>query len=247
MKKIVYIVILFLFACNSEEVNDCFQTSGITVEQEVVVSNFESILVNRDIELIITEGSEYKVTVQTGENLINDVVVEIAGSQLVLTDNNSCNFVRSYGVTKVFVEAPNLNEIRTSSQYSVSSIGVLNYSALTLLSEDYNGGSDFTVGDFILSINSSQLNVVSNNLSFFYINGYVDTLVVGFYSGVGRFEGENLIAENVSIYHRGSNDIIVNPQQSLSGTLLGTGDLIAVNQPANIDVEQLYTGQLIFN
>ena len=65
-------------------------------------------------------------------------------------------------------------------------------------------------------------------------------------AGAGRFEGANLIAQNVDVYHRGSNDMIVNPQQVLSGELLGTGDLISLNQPLTIEVEVLYTGQLIF-
>ncbi|WP_340154714.1 head GIN domain-containing protein [uncultured Winogradskyella sp.] len=246
MKKIVYVLVLPLFACNSEEVNDCFQTSGEIIEQEIAVSSFSRILVNRDIELIVKSAPDYKVVVETGENLISDVSAVIIDNQLILTDNNSCNYVRDYGITKVYIEAPNLTEIRTSSQYEISSIGVLDYDALTLLSEDFNGGSEFTIGDFRLTVDSNTLNVVSNNLSFFYIDGIVEALSVGFYSGVGRFEGENLIAQNVNVFHRSSNDVVVNPQQSLTGELRGTGNLISVNQPTVVDVERFYIGALIF-
>lgn len=246
MKKIVYIVILLLFACNSEDTNDCFQTSGNIIQQDVAVVSFERILVNRDVELIIKDAIEYKVTIETGENLINDVKVEVIGDQLVLTDNNSCNYVRDYGITKIYIEAPNLTEIRTSSQYEISSDGILNYNSLTLYSEDIIGNSEFTMGDFRLTLNSDNLKIVSNNLSFYYIDGDVETLFVGFYSGSGRFEGENLIAQNVTVFHRGTNDMIVNPQQSLSGELKGTGDLISLNQPPIVDVERFYIGELIF-
>ena len=67
MKKVFYILVLLLFTCNSKDANDCFQTSGSVIQKEITVSNFESILVNRDIELIIKDASEYKVTVETGE------------------------------------------------------------------------------------------------------------------------------------------------------------------------------------
>jgi hypothetical protein len=247
MKTLAYLCILLLFTCNSEEANDCFQTSGDIIQKIVDVPNFEQILVNRDIELIIKEALEYKVIIETGENLINDVDVEVIGNRLVLTDNNNCNYVRDYGITKIYVEAPNLTVIRTSSQYEVSSNGVLNYETLTLFSEDFNGGSEFTVGDFRLSVNSENLSVVTNNISSFYLEGNVQDLFIGFYSGSGRFQGENLITQNVDVYHRGSNDMVVNPIQSLTGELRGTGDLIAVNEPAVIDVNQSYTGQLIFN
>ncbi|MDN3493875.1 head GIN domain-containing protein [Winogradskyella bathintestinalis] len=246
MKKVLYIFCLIIFACNSEDVYDCFQTSGEIIYQEISVTSFEKIFVNRDIELIIKDAPDYKVTIETGENLINDVEVEVIDNELVLTDNNSCNYVREYGITKIYVEAPNINVIRTSSQYSVSSDGILYYPALNLYSEDFNAENEFTVGDFRLHIASENLEVVSNNLSFFYIDGNVENLFVGFYSGAGRFEGENLRAEHVQVYHRGSNDMVVNPQQSLTGELRGTGNLISVNQPAVVDVERIYSGELLF-
>jgi len=40
--------------------------------------------------------------------------------------------------------------------------------------------------------------------------------------------------------------MVVNPQLELTGELLGTGNLISVNQPPLVDVERLYTGRLIF-
>ncbi|WP_417876244.1 head GIN domain-containing protein [Winogradskyella sediminis] len=248
MKRIHICVFTFfmLFACNSEDANDCFQTSGNLIQQAITVPSFKRIIVHRDIEVIIKEAPNYKVTVETGQNLMNDVKVEVLGDQLVLTDSNSCNFVREYGITKIYVETPTLTEIRSSTQYNISSDGVLNYDILSLLSEDYNAENEFTVGDFRLQINSETLNIRSNNLSFYYIDGAVEDLFVGFYSGDGRFEGENLIAQNVQVYHRGSNDIIVNPQETLSGSLSGTGDLISVNEPTMVDVERIYTGQLLF-
>ncbi|WP_411895800.1 head GIN domain-containing protein [Winogradskyella sp. A2] len=247
MKKIIYILCLLIFACDSEDANDCFQTAGDIIQVDVDVASFDRILVNRDVELIITESPEYKVTVETGENLINDVEIEVIGDRLVLTDNNNCNYVRDFGITKVYVEAPNLSEIRTSSQYDISSNGILNFDDITLLSEDFNGEGEFTVGDFRLSLDSQNLSIISNNISFFYIDGEVDELFVGFFAGSGRFEGEDLIAQEVQINHRGSNDIIVNPQQSLTGLIRGTGNVISVNEPPLVDVEITYTGDLIFN
>ncbi|WP_179344158.1 head GIN domain-containing protein [Winogradskyella ursingii] len=246
MKKTIYILLLLIFACNSEDANDCFQTAGEIIKKEVEVSGFERILVNRDIELIIKEAPDYKVTIETGKNLLNDVVVEVIGNRLQLTDNNTCNYVRDFGITKIYVESPNITEIRTSSQYEVSSDGLLNYSELSLVSEDFSESTEFTVGDFRLNVNSQNLDIISNNISFFYLEGQVDHLFVGFFSGTGRFEGRDLVAQNVEISHRGSNDMVVNPQQSLKGQLRGTGNLISVNQPPIVDVEQIYIGKLIF-
>jgi hypothetical protein len=40
--------------------------------------------------------------------------------------------------------------------------------------------------------------------------------------------------------------MIVNPQESIVGELRGTGDLISLKTPSIVEVEQYYTGQLIF-
>lgn len=248
IKKIIYILSLILIvSCNSEDASDCFQTEGNIVQQEVVVSAFDKILINRDVELIVKEGSEYQVTIETGENLLNDILVTVVDNELQLSDYNSCNYVRDYGITKVYVTAPNILRIRNSSQYKVSSEGVLTFPQLNLISEDFNAPGSFTVGDFKLEINNDKLNIVSNNISSFYITGTTNNLFIGFYAGAGRFEGQDLIAQNVDVFHRGSNDMIVNPQISLSGELRGTGDLISVNEPPTVNVEQFYTGELIFN
>lgn len=247
MKKWMYLSVLFVFACNSEDANDCFQTSGEIIQEEVTIPDFERILVNRDIELILTQADDYKVTIETGENLISDVKVEVVENQLVLTDNNTCNYVRDYGITKVYLEVPNVIEIRNSSQYEVSSNGILNFPNLRLVSEDFNENIEFTVGDFRLTVNSEDLEIISNNISSFYIDGITEDLFVGFFSGSGRFEGENLIAQNIGINHRGSNDMIVNPVESLTGIIRGTGDVIAVNEPPVVNVEEIYIGDLIFN
>lgn len=247
MNRILKILVLFvLLSCDNESGSDCFQTSGSVIQQEVSTSSFQKILVNRDVELIVKEGTNFEVIVETGENLINDVEVIVVDNELQISDNNTCNYLRDYGITKVFVTAPDLNSIRSSTQYDISSDGVLNYQELSLISEDFNATGSFTVGDFRILINSNKLQIVSNNISSFYISGQVNNLFVGFYSGAGRFQGEDLISQDVNIYHRGSNDMHVNPQESLTGELLGTGDLISHNTPPIIEIEELYTGELIF-
>jgi hypothetical protein len=248
MKYCTYIVILIaLLACDSENTVDCLQTVGKTVQQEIEVESFNKILVNRDITLVVKHASTHSVLVETGSNLLNDVVVKVDNNKLILTDNNTCNFVRDFGVTKIIVSTPTLLEIRTSTQYPITSEGVLGFENLTLISENFNMPGTFTVGDFDLQINSNSLTVLSNGLSAFYLRGTVNNLSLSFFSGQARFEGADLMAQNIEVFHRGSNDMVVNPQQSITGSIVATGNVIAKNQPPVVDVEELFNGRLIFN
>lgn len=247
MKKLIYIISFFLaFACDSENAGNCFQRTGDIIQQEVVVDTFDKILVNRDIELIIREGTEQKVIIETGKNLLNDVKASVVEGRLILTDNNTCNYVRSYGATKVHITSPNITEIRSSTQYDISSDGILTYPSLTVFAENFSAPESFTNGNFRLQIDNSSFNLVFNNLSNCFISGKTNTMNITFAAGTSRFEGRDLVAQNVVIWNRSSNDMIVNPQESIKGKISGTGDVISVNEPPIVDVEEQYRGKLIF-
>ncbi|MGY0393419.1 head GIN domain-containing protein [Bizionia sp. KMM 8389] len=247
MKKIVFLlVVIIISSCSTENANDCFQTTGHIVQESVPVESFDRIVVFKDVTLILKEAAEYSVVVETGANLMNDVEVVVADNQLQISDYNTCNLVRDYGVTKVYVSAPNITEIRSSTQFEIQSDGVLNYPNLALISENFNMPEALTVGDFKLNVNTHNLTVSSNNLSSYFMSGTVENLNVRFYSGIGRFEGRHLTAQKVHVYHRGGNDVVVNPIQELKGDLYGTGNLLSVNRPPLVEVEQHYQGGLIF-
>jgi hypothetical protein len=243
----IFLFCAFLcWSCDSPDANNCLKTVGDEVERVVDLPIFDRLLVNRDVEAFIVQGAVYEARIVTGDNLLNDITAEVIDGQLIVTNGNTCNWVRAYEVTKVYVTVPNLKEIRTSTQFDISSVGVLNYPDLTLLSEDFNAPGAFAIGDFNLEIQSQKLRVVSNNISSFHIQGSAEVLEVEFYGGLGRFEGPNLISNEVTVFHRGSNDMVLNPQQSIRGSLRGPGDVIALNRPDVVEVEEIYTGRLIF-
>ncbi len=234
-----------MLSCNGDNVPDCFQNSGDIIQQEFEVPTFSTITVFERIELIITDEPIHKVIVESGEYLMNDIKVNVVDGRLILKNENGCNLTRDYGITKMYVSAPNITEIRNSSGLAVSSNGILNYPDLMLISEDFNEEDAFhTDGDFRLQVNCTKLDVITNNLSKLFISGTVTDLFIGFYSGDSRFEGAELIAQNIEIFQRSSNDMILNPQQSLTGEIRSTGDVISLNRPAIVNVQTFYTGQL---
>jgi len=246
MKKTLYILSLVtLLGCNSENAPDCFQNAGDLVQKEFVVADFTKITTFKNVELFISQGATQQVIVETGEFLINDIEVLVQNDRLLLTDNNGCNLIRDYGLTKVYVTSPNITEIRNSSQLPVNSLGVLGFETLDLISEGFT--EDFnSVGDFNIEIDNTNLKTVSNNFSSFLVFGNTQNLEISYPSGNGRFEGRFLTAQNVDVFHRGTNDIIVNPQQSLTANLISTGDVIVVNTPPIIDIQEQFTGRVLF-
>jgi hypothetical protein len=234
-------------ACDNPDAVDCFKTAGKQVEQTIQFQEFSSLLVGRDVQAFVIQGATYSVRIVTGENLIDEVSATVVEDRLILEDANTCNFVRSYGTTKVYVTAPDLKEIRFSTQFEIASHGVLDVRELRLVSENFNESNTLPLANFRMEIQAERLDIVSNNSSNFYISGEVTDLFVGFFDGVGRFEGYGLTAQHVEVSHRGSNEILVNPRQSITGLIRGTGDVLSFNRPPEIEVQELYTGRLIIN
>jgi hypothetical protein len=249
MKKLVIIGILVVLACgcNGDNVPDCFQNAGELVEETVTLASFDKITVFENVQLVVKQGPVQEVKIETGEFLLEEVSAEVIGDRLVLRNTNNCNLFRDYGITKVVVTSPNITEIRSSTGWPVVSEGVLGFPELLLLTESFNNPeSETTDGSFDMEVATQTLSIVANGIAYFQIRGTTENFTTTIAAGDSRVEAENLLAQNVTLNHRGSNDILVNPQQSLRGVIRGTGDVVSVNRPAIVDVEVLFKGQLIF-
>lgn len=248
LKKGFYTLLFALMlSCNGENVPDCFQNAGDLVRREIEVPDFTKITVQENVQLILKQGDDLLVEVETGEFLLDEVSVDVREDRLLLRDTNDCNFVRSFGLTKVYVTAPNITEIRSSTGFPIRSEGVLRYPNLTLLSESFTDPeADVTTGEFNLDLETENLSMVSNGLAFFQLRGTTTNFQITFSAGDARLEASQLVAQHINLNHRGTNDMLLNPQQSLQGVIRATGDVVSFNRPPLVAVEELFKGKLIF-
>lgn len=248
MRSILSIIILLvLSSCDSENSFDCIQEAGERVSQGFEVAPFKSIIVEERLQLILKQGLQQNVVVQTGKNLLPDIEVRVVDGVLELNNMNGCNLIRDYNITQVVVTSPDLDTIRNASGYEVQSEGVLTYSSLTLLSEDLEAEDAYHKdGDFRLRLAVDTLKITANGLSNFFLSGTANVANIQLLEGDMRVEAQNLAVQDLTIFHRGTQKVIVNPIQSMHGKVLSTGDLISVNRPPVVDVEETYTGRLLF-
>jgi hypothetical protein len=249
MKKIVLNIVVcccMVLATSCGISEDCFKGNGNQVIQLFPLENFTKIKVYDGVELVIKEGANYEVKVITSDNILDNLEVRLQGNMLVVKDNSTCNIARDYGLTTVYVTAPNITEIHSKTDQDIRSDGVLNYSDLKLISIDLSDGAG--TGDFRLSLNTIHLYVESNNVSNFYLTGQSQNLHVFFSWGNGIFYGENLIVNIITIYHRGSNNIFLFPINSIEGNIYATGNVVLKNNPiVSPNVIQHFTGRLILD
>ena len=99
---------------------------------------------------------------------------------------------------------------------------------------------------FDFDLNVENLNIIVNGITYFKLRGAITNFNVQIAAGDSRIEAQNMTSESIVIDHRGTNDLFINPQQSLEGVIRGTGDVISSNRPAEVMVDELFKGRLIF-
>ena len=238
----------FLFpGCNSEDAPECLQAPGKIVQQEISVDAFNKIVVYGKVKVFIRQGTEQKVIVEAGENLIGQISAEVKEGLLSLRDLNTCDFFRTTYVPVVHVTVPNLTYIENAGNQMIEGVGDLNFPQVTLKSNNYVKDPEvYTNGDFKFDLVAERINVSGDDFSNFYLTGKTGYLLAQFWAGDGRLEARELVADSIRIFHRGTNKMILNPQMSLKGEIRSTGDVISVNRPPVVEVQSYYTGKLIF-
>ena len=258
MKKVVLnilaIVVLIstslemLISC--EKPSDCFESTGNSISKvyEVIEANhFNKIYVYKGVGLVVKQGTEWKVEVFTGDNLLDNVSVEFKGNQSIhLKDNSSCNWTRAYGQIQFHITTPPLEslDIISTTEQDINSEGVLTHGILRLISIDLGEGAG--TNDFHMQVNNFQTVIENNNVSRYYVSGQTNEALLNFYDGNGRIQAENLIAKRIKVFHRGYNDMIVHPVDSIYGKMVSTGNIVLRNVPQKVSVQELYQGRVIY-
>lgn len=241
MKQLILIIstAIIVSACDTADAPDCLKTSGELVETIITLPGFTSLQINQEFDITLEQSPSQEVVLITGENLIDEIKFDVTDSKLTISDENSCDWVRDYNFPKVTIRHPGLSQIRQNGGGSIISTDTLIINTLHLISEN-------STGLFDLRFQCDKLVITNNDLSNYYLSGITNQLEVGFFSGDGRFEGAQLLATHVNVFHRGSNDIIVNVSEILTGRILSTGNIIYVgNTPSTIDISDENRGELI--
>lgn len=248
MKKILFLFTLLIASgCDSEDAPTCFKSAGGIISEEIEVPAFEEIIVYEKVKLFIKQGDTQEIILETGENLREKVSLRVENNRLSIRNENSCNLFRDYGITKVYVTVPNLTWLQNSSGLSIESMGTLYFKDLWLRSLNQERDPNVhTDGDFILDLDVQNLRITNDNYSNYFLSGKAENFNVFFAAGDARLEAANLIVQKYDIFHRGTNKMIINPQESLSGEIRSSGDVISYNRPPDVRVKEFYTGRLIF-
>jgi hypothetical protein len=227
---------IFTLSCNNDK-PDCFKSTGKIITEERSLGPFQSIHLSDDLNLIITDDTIQKVSVEAGENLLTEIKTEIKQGQLYISNNNKCNWVRSYKKTKnVYLS---LKDVIDVIHY-----GSGNISSRELLHKDTIIFHLYSNGNINLNINSNYIWLDMDNLGDFDLSGKTNT-VVSNTIGLGKLSTQNLACKDFYQKSDGQGNSFIRSDSSLRVEITNEGNIYYTGNPAVIWKVESGAGRLI--
>jgi hypothetical protein len=214
------LLMLFLISCYRENAADLLQATGTKERiRREMAGNFNTISLNDNVDLVLTQGYPTLLELEGGSNLLSDITTEISGNTLTIRNGNKYNWVRSYkNKITVFLTTNNLRVIYYESSGNISTTDTIHEDSLRV---EALGGS----GTITMAVDCSTLFLVQQYGSMdFDISGKsgVTTIYAGSY---GPFNCLGLKSYNTFIRSDGSNDCYVNAIERINAEIRSTGNI----------------------
>ncbi len=233
-------LLLFVFlSCNKETAPDFIQTTGPVVTVDRSVPDFTEIELFNSIDLVLTQDSVNKLSIEAGQNLIPDIRTEVNNGKLQIKNTNKFNFLRSYKKKiTVYASCKKLLQLTYRGAGNIRSSNTLTDSVFNFDCHKGTGNVELTItaqeGHF--NLHTGQCTLILNGaigLNYLYQagNGYTDAgaLKTGY----------------TFVTNKGTNDLKINVKDVLFAKLNYLGNIYYKGNPSDLGSEITDKGQLI--
>jgi hypothetical protein len=228
-----------LFACNKYG-SDCLESTGRIKREVRHVAEFDSIEMQDNVSLILRDDSVTRVEVEAGENILDGIETSVIDRRLVIRNNTTCNWLRSYAKPlNVYVSIRNLRKIYYNSAGNVTTLTPMKSDNLTV---DVWGGSG-TI-DMDLDIHGFGYFIIHMGSADIKLRGLCSICAI-FAGDFGPIQAKDLETGYCYAVNNGSNDIYVRAQQYLSAKIESIGNIYYTGDPDTLEVEIHGPGQVI--
>ncbi len=217
-------ILIFASSCKKEHMCDCFIRTGDITTQSRDLADFETIVAKDIFNVYISDDTTNSITIEGGENLIKNIFTEIENETLLIENQNTCNWTRSYKKDLyIYISATNLKNISIEGPINLYSTNTLKFDTLRI---DINTG-----------ISSLDIDVDNSHTSLRIHSGTGDYKLSGktnysyLYScGNSYINAQNLITNFTHIVHRSTGSSNVNVKEKFlienieHGTVYYTGN-----------------------
>ncbi len=234
---IVFLASLLFQGCKKENMCDCVKSTGDVVKVKRSLSDFEELEVNKNVIVTLYQDTSNYTEVEAGSHLIDLIRTDVDGGVLKITNDNTCNWVRSYDIeVHVRVHLKKLSKITHYGSEQITSGNTI----VTPSIEVYEDNS----ADIHLTLESDRVSALQMvGGGDIYLSGYCH-FNYDFAQSFGYIYAKDLMCDSALVDHRGSGDIHVHPNVWTKVNINDRGNVYYSGQPSHLESYLNSSGKL---
>ncbi|QHJ06823.1 head GIN domain-containing protein [Hymenobacter busanensis] len=230
---------LLLGACRKDHELDCFKSNGKVTTQTRELADFTTLRVFDNIEVTVVQDARTYAEVRTGENIQEDLMLDVRDDALRVYNTSRCNWVRRYDVPRqVTLHVPHLKNVFNVGEKTIRTAGTFQQDTLFLhLSR---------AGDIEFAVDSKYLWVDLYELGDMRLSGRTDAFVATV-GDLGSLYAKPLTARrtNVTLNYNGDGNAHVTTTDYLSADIAGPGTVFYAGSPRQKDINVSGSGRAV--
>jgi hypothetical protein len=231
--------IILMNSCNKENAPDCFQHAGETKTVRRDVGNWTSIELRDYLQIELIDSAQQFVEIEGPGNLLNDITSTVDNGKLLIRNENTCNFVRSFRHRiHVQIYSPEFKDIQNYCTGDIKSINKLISGVIKIDNRD-------AAGRIELEVETDTITIASHT-------GVCDVLISGksqitnlFNQGVGIVDARLLNTTDAFVNNSSINDVFVNSNGYFYAHIAYSGNIYYSGAPNHIDSDISGRGKII--
>lgn len=233
------LITLLSGSCKKENMCDCFKSTGSEKTESRNLAGFTKIELHNNVDLVITPGKPFAVSVTAGKNLIDLVTTEVEDNTLIIRNKNKCNWVRSFqNKFTVQLSIPELTYIYYDGSGHITTTDTLNEPFFT-----FEGWTCSGSVNLLLNTGTSRLTLHTGTADL-TASGFAGVSYV-YSSAAGPMQCSKLETGYTYITNAGTNECYVRVTKEMAAVISLQGNIYYSGNPYKVEKEITGTGQLI--
>lgn len=235
-KIIIAAAVALLFSsCGNGIFNGIKGTGNVQKEMRSVSGKFTKISVSRGIEVIVEQGNDVFIEVETDQNLLKHIITKVENGTLVVTSDEN---IYSADAETVHVKLPIIDGLETTSGSNIKSKSILKGTNIAIKS---SSGSEIEAALEYDTISSESISGSSINLSGKTLKSTSQSSSGSTIDATGLFANE-VVAEATS-----GSSTEVHPLVSLKGKASSGASINYDSNPKTVSKEETSGGSVSGN
>ncbi|GAC1425282.1 MAG: hypothetical protein NVS1B13_08910 [Flavisolibacter sp.] len=228
------LVLLSLSTCTKFNL---FSSQGRIIIEQRPAEAFDGILLNNNINLILTQDTIESIRVEAGENIQSSILTQIHNHLLTISRTGSTILSKPGELINVYTSVKEIKKISYQGSGNITSTNTLNSSYFLIISN--NGAGNVTLS---LKTHMTTAGIYNENADFILV-GQSDSCY-SYCASRGTLDFRNFEVKKLQIDYSGARDAYVWVRDVLTGNIFYKGNIYIRGNPSIVSLKQRSEGKL---